>query len=580
MSIELLAAARKYADSLVKPELAIDLSKWKFTRSTTSTHPQTEDALDVNEPALVYAIPKQLDRPICKLTGERSQAVTAVRDGVWYGRRPGNKHLVKSEDQGATWDIIHTFADIIVEGPLVTSAGTFLINLTGGIIQRSTDGVTWNTVLTLGTNARARWTAFTSEGSNVYIGEYGSELGSQKVYKSSDDGLTWATIADETGLVRHIHFIREDPYNGDLWYGTGDSDVQCFVKKSSDGGTTWDTIGTGSQAWRITDIRFDENYAYFGGDGLINPDAGQYFGVFRYNKTAETWETLRDNFDHPFYTVEWDAFGKLWFIGSAQHHATVSQEPNYSVIQILDPTTKNFIESVKFPVLPGSKGGIVRVVFDGLKGILWGSVGLPWNGSRVIDLLDYYYQGIRVNAYSTAVYDPDNEMLQTRQQPANSGVSMVVMCQIPEDSDTRLAANKYNFIGEAAYDRDNGFGVAIRPNNSIRCTKRKTGETSASIDTGVATWKAGEILVIGACLDSNGRMFLQSLSETYGWKTATPSSAGYLPTNLDKIYAGCRFAGDNQLNGYILAAKFWPYGLSDGELESAIHEMYGLVYPN
>lgn len=578
MDLMSLTLAKKHTDKRfdeLKPEMSLGFEGWEFSRSIVSEHPQTGVELDINEPAVVYTKPKFLETPIWESTGIRDQAVTCVKDGVWYGRRETNKQVVKSVDKGETWEVVHTFSAIPKEGPIVTASGAIIVNLDGGVIQRSADGVNWTTVLTLGTNARARWPAFTSEGSNVYIGEYGSELGSQKVYKSSDDGLTWATIADETGLVRHIHFIREDPYNGDLWYGTGDSDVQCFVKKSSDGGTTWDTIGSGSQKWRATDIRFDEEYAYIAGDGLIDPDDGKYFGVFRYEKSAQTLETLRDDFDHPLYTCEWDIFGNLWLIGSAQHHATTEQEPKYSTIWVMDKTNK-FIEIGQFPVIEGSKGGIARVVFDEMLAIVWGW-SLPWGGSRVLKLQDYYHTGIRIKSVSNESWDSQNEMLSIGHEVSENGASLAVLVHFPKDS------TEYNdlhhFLADYSLDTKNRVSIFKRSNGGVRVTKYKQGETSVSLELSTLTWEADEILAVGATVGNDGKIYLQSIGASSGVSTAVLDEMGFVPQGLDKLFAGCRLDSNYQLDGYVLACKAWPYPLSQGEMEVKLQQMYELVYP-
>jgi hypothetical protein len=110
----------------------------------------------------------------------------------------------------------------------------------------------------------------------LLMGEYVINLDRRHpicVYRSRDGGETFETIKTfEAGDIRHVHFIQWDRYAKCLWMGTGDADPECRLYKSTDQGSTWELVGSGSQLWRAVGIAIRPEALYWGTDA--GSDAG------------------------------------------------------------------------------------------------------------------------------------------------------------------------------------------------------------------------------------------------------------------------------------------------------------------
>ena len=84
--------------------------------------------------------------------------------------------------------------------------------------------------------------------------------------------MSFQTVLTFPKTVRHIHFIKYDPYEKCLWLGTGDADIECYLMRSFDNGDTWETVGTGSQDWRAIGVCFTKDALIWGTDAGSVPD--------------------------------------------------------------------------------------------------------------------------------------------------------------------------------------------------------------------------------------------------------------------------------------------------------------------
>lgn len=126
----------------------------------------------------------------------------------------------------------------------------------------------------------------------IFFGEYSVNLNhknASKLFRSRDNGMTFETIYVFPKNVRHIHFIKYDPYEDCIWLGTGDADDECFLMKSSDEGDSWETIGSGSQDWRAIGVCFNEESLVWGTDAGSVPDQNH---VLKMNRKTHTLEVL------------------------------------------------------------------------------------------------------------------------------------------------------------------------------------------------------------------------------------------------------------------------------------------------
>lgn len=113
-----------------------------------------------------------------------------------------------------------------------------------------------------------------------YLPDFGVDVDTVKVYRSTDLGQTWTAVFEQKcrhnaagGEVFHFHFVRQDPYNPGHWYlGSGDQKEECNMWRSVDDGLTWTKIndpnftGNLQPIHRTCDLYFTEDYIYWGTD--------------------------------------------------------------------------------------------------------------------------------------------------------------------------------------------------------------------------------------------------------------------------------------------------------------------------
>jgi hypothetical protein len=63
-----------------------------------------------------------------------------------------------------------------------------------------------------------------------------------------------------------MHNMIFDVYSGTWIFTTGDYDYQCRIIISTDAGDTWAEVASGASKFRLVNIVFDEDYAYYATD--------------------------------------------------------------------------------------------------------------------------------------------------------------------------------------------------------------------------------------------------------------------------------------------------------------------------
>jgi hypothetical protein len=163
-----------------------------------------------------------------------------------------------------------------VHGLLPLPSGALLVSVSGAIL-RSDDGRQWTPVLRHPGMRKPARHGLTLDGSGrVWIAQYALNHDRSQpmhVWRSEDDGRTFR-IAERfaAGVVRHIHFVQEDPHDGRLWLGTGDRDAECRLQASGDGGRTWRVEGSGRQDFRAVGLAFTADGVYWGTDAGIDAE--------------------------------------------------------------------------------------------------------------------------------------------------------------------------------------------------------------------------------------------------------------------------------------------------------------------
>ncbi len=129
----------------------------------------------------------------------------------------------------------------------------------------------------------------------IFFGEYSLNMNREKdscLYRSVDGGMNFEKIKTFSGSeVRHIHFVKYDPYGDCLWMGTGDEDRENLLLCSHDGGDTWDVVGGGSQDWRAIGVCFNETSLVWGTDAGSVPDQNH---IIRMDRKTREIEVIAD----------------------------------------------------------------------------------------------------------------------------------------------------------------------------------------------------------------------------------------------------------------------------------------------
>ncbi len=154
--------------------------------------------------------------------------------------------LSKSSDAGANWvyaDLPEGFGGGLVFDPKNPSAMYAAAN--GGIYQTTDGGSSWTLVNANLTSREMRPLAVDPQDSNVL---YAGGNRGNGILKSADGGKSWITV--NTGLkATQVSSLAIDPQNSYTICST----IDGAVRRSTDGGTTWDVI----DAPEITSFAFD-----------------------------------------------------------------------------------------------------------------------------------------------------------------------------------------------------------------------------------------------------------------------------------------------------------------------------------
>lgn len=154
-------------------------------------------------------------------------------------------------------------------------SGTRLIGVSGALLRYTTSGA-WSIALRYtGFRKPARLGVLVDSLGRTWVAQYSLNPKRDQIvnlYRSDDDGQNFAVVRRfEAGSIRHIHFIQQDPCDGSLWLGTGDSDGESGIWRSLDG-EHWDCIGEGSQLWRAVGLAFVDDAVLWGTDAGTDAD--------------------------------------------------------------------------------------------------------------------------------------------------------------------------------------------------------------------------------------------------------------------------------------------------------------------
>lgn len=219
----------------------------------------------------------------------------------------------------------------------------------------------------------------------IFFGEYtlnpNRDHGST-LYRSIDGGKTFQAILEFSQYeVRHIHFIKYDPYEKCVWMGTGDRDTECKLMRSNDNGDTWETIGEGSQDWRAIGVCFTPNFVMWGTDAGSVPDQNHIIVLDR--KTGKT---------KSIYDAEGPCHGSATFKNGRIYISTgveggENEKDRLARLKNVDNSSVNELYSMKKDLFPFIlQYGVFRFPLgtENTENVVFTAMGLRHGGEKVI----------------------------------------------------------------------------------------------------------------------------------------------------------------------------------------------------
>lgn len=176
--------------------------------------------------------------------------------------------------------------------------GNILVSLKRRILILSQDGQIVSTFTGYQGNKPAHQGICVSPNGSILFAEYLLNSDRSKavnLYRSDDNGMTFNVIKTfPAGEIRHLHFVKWDPYEKCLWLGSGDygeDGKENRLYKSIDNGNNWELIGIGSQDWRAIGVCCTPTHLVWGTDAGSCPDTAH---IVRMNRQTKQLEILED----------------------------------------------------------------------------------------------------------------------------------------------------------------------------------------------------------------------------------------------------------------------------------------------
>lgn len=179
---------------------------------------------------------------------------------AWEDARDGNIEIYykRSDDGGLTWgdDVRLTNDDADSENPSVAISGDYVHVVwndkrhgeTETYYKRSTDGgVTWESDVRLTNDpAHSNLASVGAQGADVHVVWYDERDGNREIYykHSSDNGATWSAdvrITNNAGDSNNPSVTASGSLVHLLWHNEIDDNYEIFYRRSTDGGTTWES---------------------------------------------------------------------------------------------------------------------------------------------------------------------------------------------------------------------------------------------------------------------------------------------------------------------------------------------------
>lgn len=191
--------------------------------------------------------------------------------GYIYVLAEDGKKILISKDGGSTFSLLKRYDSSPVGWLLKLTDGYLLWQITSGNILRVDDNFQWQSAISnvnrtiLGIEVSVDYKA--DEGI-VMFADYSVETSGQRVWRSMDNGMTFQEVFHDPD-VRHWHSCQVDPYTGDWWITSGDTEVvpeMTKIYKSSDNGDNWVLVDEGDRKLKGIRLVFTRDKIMWGTD--------------------------------------------------------------------------------------------------------------------------------------------------------------------------------------------------------------------------------------------------------------------------------------------------------------------------
>ena len=196
------------------------------------------------------------------------------------------------------------------------------------------------------------------------FGEYGTTTDgtTYSLWRTTSQGTSWEKVLEivgdngsTRGGIRHWHTVKADPYTRHLWAAAGDTDAQCKIFRSTDGGDTWEIMFEGSQRERTCCFVFEKDCIYYGMDAKSTVDIN-FTKIIKIDKSKLDTDRANCREDvavvdncRPVYGLTRTFYPDGFIVWSQQEPGAVFTSGKYT-LQFYDYGTKKMYPIARFDI--------------------------------------------------------------------------------------------------------------------------------------------------------------------------------------------------------------------------------------
>lgn len=190
--------------------------------------------------------------------------------------------VFKSTNSGASWRMLSAFVrpSEQITDLFVSSDGETILALADSLYKSTDSGVTWTDLFGSRTDEQADFTAMAVFETSPLLILVGS--GDGEIYKSADGGTTWTDISGDLPAVDITCLAA--PSSTCFWAGTGENQVDGYLYRSDNSGSTWDQQSLGQAS------------GTFIGSVLTDPDSSSVIYVGFEDTYNEVFDSSADTY--------------------------------------------------------------------------------------------------------------------------------------------------------------------------------------------------------------------------------------------------------------------------------------------